>query len=285
MVATSRIHWGMRAYCRKAITNPPTISTISPNTGKCYGGALVGLITITGTNFQVGATVTFKGKAATNITVVSSISITCYCPSVNVGFPALNNLSVDVTVTNPDGGNCTLTRGFTYGVFLLHMNTVSGAQWITTPTFSGGTTFYPNYSGYTFGIVQYTTNPKAWYRTRITKNFTSPAWDSSPGHIWLSFQSLTAASNLVLNLSPVAVINNLTDYQNIATVAPFASFAPPHNGYLDVGANLTVPGSHSFTIGMMSNNEYSNTEYDGIDDWSSYIGGEGPVFLACDWTD
>ena len=46
----------------------PTISSVSPNTGPTTGGTPV---TITGTNFQSGATVTFGALPATDVIVVS----------------------------------------------------------------------------------------------------------------------------------------------------------------------------------------------------------------------
>src|SRR5262249_5077390 len=45
----------------------PTVSSVSPNNGPAAGGTGV---TITGTNFAAGATVTFGGAAATNVVVV-----------------------------------------------------------------------------------------------------------------------------------------------------------------------------------------------------------------------
>ena len=50
----------------------------SPNSGPTAGGTAV---TITGTNFAAGATVTFGGTAATNVVVVSSTSITATTPA------------------------------------------------------------------------------------------------------------------------------------------------------------------------------------------------------------
>ena len=63
-----------------------------PNRGPAAGGTAV---TIAGSNFKAGATVTFGGAAADSVTVVSSSQITCTTPA---HFPA----AVDVTVTNPD---------------------------------------------------------------------------------------------------------------------------------------------------------------------------------------
>jgi hypothetical protein len=63
-------------------------------------------VTITGTGFQSGATVTFGGTAATNVTVVSSTSITATTPAHAAG-------AVNVVVSD-SGGSGTLTNGFTY---------------------------------------------------------------------------------------------------------------------------------------------------------------------------
>ena len=57
---------------------PPTVSSVAPNSGPLAGGTAV---TITGTNFAAGATVTFGATAATNVVVVSSTSITATTPA------------------------------------------------------------------------------------------------------------------------------------------------------------------------------------------------------------
>jgi len=83
---------------------PPTISGISPTTGPIGGGTVV---TITGANFQNGATVTFAGVAATSATVNSSTQIAATTPAHAAGTAAVN-------VTNPDAQSATLPGGFTY---------------------------------------------------------------------------------------------------------------------------------------------------------------------------
>jgi hypothetical protein len=87
----------------------PTISSVSPNSGPTTGGTPV---TITGTNFQSGATVTFGALPATNVVVVSSTSITASTP---LG-PATQQLAVNVTVTNPDSTSGSANAAFTYTV-------------------------------------------------------------------------------------------------------------------------------------------------------------------------
>jgi hypothetical protein len=85
---------------------PPALSvtSVSPASGRTSGGTKV---TIAGTGFQSGATVTFGGNAATNVTVVSSTSITATTPPHAAG-------TVNVTVTNPNGQRDTLANGYTY---------------------------------------------------------------------------------------------------------------------------------------------------------------------------
>lgn len=79
----------------------PTITSIVPGSGTTAGGTPV---TITGTNFTAGSTVTFGGTSATSIVVVSSTSITCVTPAHAAG-------TVSVVVTSCGG---TATGSFTY---------------------------------------------------------------------------------------------------------------------------------------------------------------------------
>ena len=64
-------------------------------------------MTITGTNFAAGATVTFGGVAATSVVVTNSTTITAKTPTGSVG-------SVTVTVTNTGSQSGSLANGFTY---------------------------------------------------------------------------------------------------------------------------------------------------------------------------
>jgi hypothetical protein len=82
----------------------PTVTAILPVSGPTAGGTSV---TITGTNFVTGATVTIGGTAATSVAVVSATSITATTPAGTAG-------AKDVVVTNPDTQSGALTGGFTY---------------------------------------------------------------------------------------------------------------------------------------------------------------------------
>jgi len=82
----------------------PTVNTISPGLGSRGGGTIV---TITGTGFVVGATVTVGGSAATSVIVGGATSITATVPVGTPG-PAL------IVITNPDGQSATLSNAFAY---------------------------------------------------------------------------------------------------------------------------------------------------------------------------
>ena len=71
---TSSGPWVMQMVTFSAVSGPaPTVTSVCPNSGTTAGGTAV---TITGTNFAAGATVTFGGTAATNVVVVNSTTIT-----------------------------------------------------------------------------------------------------------------------------------------------------------------------------------------------------------------
>ncbi len=81
----------------------PTVTSITPTVGHSNGGTMV---TIAGTGFVTGATVSIGGVTCTSPTVVSSTSMTCITGARAVGL-------VNVAVTT-SGGTGTLTNGFTY---------------------------------------------------------------------------------------------------------------------------------------------------------------------------
>ncbi len=82
----------------------PVVTAVSPASGSTAGGTA---ITITGTSFQNGATVTVGGTAATSVVFVNSTKITAVAPAHAAG-------SVAVVVTNPTTQTGTLNPGFFY---------------------------------------------------------------------------------------------------------------------------------------------------------------------------
>lgn len=84
----------------------PAVTSLTPSAGPTTGGTA---LSITGTGFLTGATVSFGGTAATGVAVASSTSITATAPSHTAG-------TVDVVVTNPDGQSGKLAGGYAYSV-------------------------------------------------------------------------------------------------------------------------------------------------------------------------
>ena len=114
----------------------PTLSSVSPTSGPMSGGTV---LTLTGTLFATGATVSVGGVSATSVTVNSSTSITATTSAHAAGV-------VSVVVTNPDGGSVTLNNAYTYtlpaNVLLednFDDNSISTSKWTSTNLFSGFT--------------------------------------------------------------------------------------------------------------------------------------------------
>jgi hypothetical protein len=84
--------------------SPPVPASVLPNGGSTAGGSQV---TITGTGFQSGATVTIGGIAATNVVVGGPASLTATTGARAAGL-------ADVVVTNPDTLAGMLASSYTY---------------------------------------------------------------------------------------------------------------------------------------------------------------------------
>ncbi|MBS2021096.1 MAG: IPT/TIG domain-containing protein [Deltaproteobacteria bacterium] len=82
----------------------PTLSAVSPAGGALAGGTA---LTLTGTGFRSGATVSLGGAAATSVVVVSDTSVTCVAPAHAAGV-------VDVTISNTDSKSATKAAAFEY---------------------------------------------------------------------------------------------------------------------------------------------------------------------------
>ncbi len=96
---------------------PPTLSSVSPPEGPLVGGTT---ITLNGTNFAAGMTVTVGGAACTDVVVVSSTEATCTVPPGSAG-------AVDVAI-DVLGLAASLPEAFTY---------VADPNGEVVPTFTG----------------------------------------------------------------------------------------------------------------------------------------------------
>jgi len=94
----------------------PTISSALPNSGPVGGGTVV---TITGTDFQSGATVTFGQTPAAGVVFSSATQLLATTPAHAAGI-------VDVIVTNLDGQSATVPSGFTFGTVAIGCGTDCG---------------------------------------------------------------------------------------------------------------------------------------------------------------
>jgi len=114
-----------------------SINSVSPLSGPAAGGTTV---TISGSDFQAGASVTFGGLAATSVSLSNSSTITAVTPVHSSG-------SVTVTVTNSSGDSTTLPSGFTFHSIDLLWNPPS-----TSPvTIAGYNVYRGNASAGPFG--------------------------------------------------------------------------------------------------------------------------------------
>lgn len=84
---------------------PPTLASIAPTFGVIGGGDT---ITLTGTGFLVGVSVTINGVVCASVNRISATSVECVTPV------SLTEGAKDVVVTNTDGQSAVLTGAFTY---------------------------------------------------------------------------------------------------------------------------------------------------------------------------
>lgn len=101
-------NWGSR-HVRGAVRSCPqtrvvTVTGVAPNLGPTVGGTPV---TVTGTNFDNGAVVTFGGGAGVNVAWNDAQTLDANLPAHPAG-------PVDVIVTNPDGSSGTGVGLYTY---------------------------------------------------------------------------------------------------------------------------------------------------------------------------
>jgi IPT/TIG domain len=197
----------------------PTVSSVSPNSGSTLGGTVV---TIKGTNFAVGATVTFGGTSATNVIVVNSTMIT-------VTTPARSSGTVSVTVTNVGAQTSTLTNGFTYVV----QPTVTSVSPNSGPV-AGGTavtitgTNFATGAAVTFGVTA-ATNVVVANSTTITATTPAGSIGAVPVTVMVNGQSgsLTSAFTYIGQ--------------------PTVTSVSPNNGPTAGGIAVTITGTNFAT--------------------------------------
>ena len=129
----------MSEFFTTTLNTAPDPDVVTPSSGPTTGGTAV---TITGTGFATGATVSIGGANA-SATVVGSTMINAITPAHAAG-------AVNVVVTNPGGESGTLSSGFTYAssggggetVLLaddFNDNVLDTGKWVANNLFSGFT--------------------------------------------------------------------------------------------------------------------------------------------------
>ena len=120
----------------------PTASNVAPAAGPSNGGTAV---TISGANFQPGATVTFGGKSA-QVTLSNSTTLTVSTPAASANEE--QGLPVDIKITNPDGQSVTLAQAFQYTAVPLSITAISPGSGSN----AGGTTVSISGTGFTSAL-------------------------------------------------------------------------------------------------------------------------------------
>ena len=95
---------GNLSWSAGAPANGPALSSVNPVNGPASGGTP---ITLTGTGFKSGASVTLGGSPAGGVIVINSMQISAVTPPGTLG-------SVNIVVQNPDNFITTLVTGFSY---------------------------------------------------------------------------------------------------------------------------------------------------------------------------
>ena len=260
---------------------PPTVTNVSPNSGSTLGGTAV---TITGSNFVTGATVTFGVAAATNVAVVSSTTITATTPAGTAG-------AVTVSVTNLGSQSGSLASGYTY-VVLPTVSSVSpnnGPQAGGTAVTITGTNFATG-ATVKFGATA-ASNVVVVSSTTITA--ATPAGNAGPVTVTVTVngQSGSLASGFTYNGTvPIgfAQVASATPQSPTATVPvsyPAAQTAGDLNivvvGWNDTAATVTsvkdsAGNTYSLAIGPTSGTALRQSLYYA----SSIVGGSNTVTVT-----
>jgi large repetitive protein len=194
---------------------PPTISSLSPNTGPVTGGTLV---TITGTGFTPDATVVFVRSPAASVDVVSGTEIVATTPT-GVG-------SVDVIVQTPDGDSIPSPSS----IFIF------GGPAITSIT--------PDSGPLTGGT--YVTITGSLFTPDTTVQFGSTPADSvtyvSPSSVVALAPTLPAGSVNVTVTNSVAT-SPITVDDLFASGPPTVSTIEPDGGPITGGTTVTITGN------------------------------------------
>lgn len=117
----------------KPIDSPPTISSVSPTSWASNGSSVV-TFTVSGSNFQSGATIKFVGNDGTEYTSVNGNRVSSSSFTLqNMTSMGVANEPYDIVISNPSGLNGTLDDGVDAGsspTFATAANTIVKTAYI-----------------------------------------------------------------------------------------------------------------------------------------------------------
>jgi hypothetical protein len=204
---------------------PPTIALIAPANGSSLGGTAV---TITGTDFVAGATVTIGGTAATSVLVVDPMQITLITPAHTAG-------AGDVVVTNPDTQAATSVGGYT---FVAAAPPTATAVSPASGTTGGGTPVTVTGTGFAAGATLTFGGTAA---TQVVVASPTQLTARTPAHV-------AGAVSVVVTNADTQSATLAGGFTYVATPAPTVTAVSPSGGPLAGGTMVTVTGT-GFLVG------------------------------------
>lgn len=192
------------------------IATVTPSSGSIAGGNTV---TIYGSGFLTGVTVTIGGNACTTVTLIDPTSLTCMTSAHGAG-------QTDVVVTNPGATPVTGANLFTYNgaPYLSSISPIGGAISGGTVVTITGTGFITGATAYIGGVPCASTT----VTSPILATCTTPA--GTPGIYNIG------VTNPDGQVSPTA--------QFTYSAPPTISGVTPANGPLAGGTTITINGTN-----------------------------------------
>ena len=205
-------------------TPAPTVTSISPNSGTINGGTAV---TVTGTGFLAGATVTLGGTAATGVTPVNSTTITATTPAHAAG-------AINVVVTNSDTQSGTLTQGFTYTTVSNPAPTLTGVS-PASGTAAGGTAVTISGTGFQAGATVSLGGTPA---TGVTVMNSTTITATTPAHA-------AGVVNVIVTNSDTqsGTLTQGFTYTAVSNPTPMLSGISPASGTAAGGTAVTITGT------------------------------------------
>jgi hypothetical protein len=231
----------------------PTASSVSPASGSKLGGTSV---TISGANFQSGATVSFGGTAATSVAFVSATQLTAATPA------ATSPGAVNIVVTNPDTQSGSCAGCYTY----LDAPTVTSVNPNNGPT-AGGTSITITGTNFASGATVTVggtgaTSVSVTSATSITATTPAHAAGSADVVVTVDRQSsaMTIADVFTYNAGPV--ISNVQSTANKRNATVTWTTDVPADSQVEYGTTTgygsfsaldsTLVTAHSVTITSLS---------------------------------